>query len=54
MKRLNRHINRSALVAQLIASCPSAERACPEMTGALRVAYGPSSQIAMGNSFIDS
>jgi len=53
MKYINRHINRSALVAKFIANCLSADNACPEMTGALRVAYGPSSQIAMGNSFID-
>jgi len=52
MKYINIHINRSALVAQFKSNCPSADTACPESTGALRVAYG--SNLAMKINDIDS
>ena len=40
MNYINLHINRSALVAQFVLNCPSAQLLRPEITGALRVAYG--------------
>jgi len=40
MNYIYQNINRTALVAQFISNCPSAVSACPDMTGALRVAYG--------------
>ncbi len=47
MKYQNTQINRSAFLAQFIANCQRAEFARPEITGALRVAYGANADMVI-------